>query len=109
MSSLGFEASAGAAEGQSVHLDLLHSLLLATGDIDVGLCSELAKGVNTGVFEPVPPSGVFPPSSAEAVRRDLDLRLCDSNWSSADEAPEKVETLLKAEVESGFMEVWKGS
>ena len=67
----------------------------------------LKHGAPTGVRQPIPYSGVWPPlrGAEECDSHDLDdLKFCEVNHLSAPRDPQKVQELLQSEVDEGFVE-----
>ena len=59
MSALRISCLEGVAADQPFHLDLVRALLKATHDMDEGLPSWIERGVSTGVFDEIKPSGIW--------------------------------------------------
>ena len=86
--------------------NLLESLALRMDDPDVALCKVLRRGAPTGVREPIPASGVWPPCSGkwgDEVAEACDLFWCTSNHISAEQEPAKVRALVQKEVDLGYL------
>ena len=86
--------------------NLLESLALRMDDPDVALCKVLRCGAPTGVWEPIPASGVWPPCSGkwgDEVAEACDLFWCTSNHISAEQEPAKVRALVQKEVDLGYL------
>ena len=98
--------------GQPFSLDLLEGLLQLCGDADSPLPAVLREGVPSGVDNDIAVSKVFPLEDRDAKLRSRPLEqlgCCTSNWSSADEAPDKVLHLLEAEEAEGWVERFHGT
>ncbi|CAK9061069.1 TPR_REGION domain-containing protein [Durusdinium trenchii] len=86
--------------------NLLESLALRMDDPDVAVCKVLRRGAPTGVREPIPASGVWPPCSGkwgDEVAEACDLFWCTSNHISAEQEPAKVRALVQKEVDLGYL------
>jgi hypothetical protein len=108
LSGKGVAACLGVEHDQPFHLGLFSGLLSALGDVDAGLPAVLKEGVSTGVFTPVESSGVWR-QRAEGQVHEEELEACDCNWTSAEQDPELVRSLLQADLDAGFLEVWPGT
>ena len=86
--------------------NLLESLALRMDDPDVAVCKVLRRGAPTGVREPIPASGVWPPCTGkwgDEVAEACDLFWCTSNHISAEQEPAKVRALVQKEVDLGYL------
>ena len=84
------------------------AMATALGDVDAELCNTLKIGAPTGVREPIPPSGVFPPLEnpdlSSLPPEALDLHFCEGNHLSAEQDLAATQKLIQAEIDKGFME-----
>ena len=97
--------------GHSFALALFEGLLQLCQDVDVALPAILREGVPSGVDNDIATSNVFPPEDRDSTlrRSPLDFGCCASNWSSAEEAPDRVLHLLEAEEAKGWVERFPGT
>jgi hypothetical protein len=97
--------------GQPFTLEIIRGLLCLGGDADQGLPELLTKGISTGIWDDIAPSGMFQAEDrANRMRPEwTDIRSCFENWSSAEENEDQVEALLQQEVQQGWVERWSGT
>ena len=107
----GIEVTDTIEPGQPFALEIIAGLLRLCGDKDQALPQLLSKGISTGIWEEIAPSGVFEPE--DRVKRLepewTDIRSCFENWASAESNEDQVEALLENEVQQGWVEKWAGS
>ena len=104
----GIDVSDRVSQGQPFALELLGGFLRIMGDTDQALPGLLEKGISTGVWDVIQPSGVFAPEDREQAAW-TDMRSCDENWLSAEDNADRVEKLLEKEVAEGWVERWDGT
>jgi hypothetical protein len=107
----GIGATAAVAAGQPFALEIMAGLLHVCHDKDQALPKILAKGISTGIWEEIPPSGIFE-AEDRASRLQApwtDIRSCFENWSSAEQDEDRVESLLEEEIRKGWVERWQGT
>ena len=104
----GIKVSDQVSGGQPFALDIMRGLLSLCRDRDQILPRILEKGISTGVWEEIPPSGVFAREDRQASDW-TDIRSCEKNWPSAEKEEEKVAELLENEVQQGWVERWQGT
>ena len=104
----GFYVTGCVAEGQPFALEIMHGLLSLCKDKDQVLPHILKRGITTGVWEEIPPSGVFEAENRQAPEW-TDIRSCERNWPSAEKEEQKVAELLEQEVQQGWVERWQGT
>ena len=95
------------SQGQPFRLGLMSALASATNDPDCSLPSMLEEGVHTGVFEPIEPSGLWPPAKLMPLSQS-GLEICQGNWKPAEADPDTVAALLAEEASAGFIEKVEG-
>ena len=81
-------------------LQVLSTLLR---DPDRALFPALIEGVPTGFDRNIPDSNVFA-KRADAELAEVDLLLCEGNWSSAEANPAQLEEMVGKEVQQGFLQ-----
>ena len=89
-------------------LDLMSGLLKVCDDPDSDLPSLLKAGVDTGVLEPIPKSGVWR-TNVSVDAPCVELAECSSNWKSADDDLALAQSLVDEDVNDGFVREFKGS
>ena len=108
MAKRGIQVDVSVAAGQPFALGIMRGLLSLCQDRDQALPAILESGITTGVWEEIPPSGVFEVENRRSTEW-TDIRSCERNWPSAEREETKVAELLAKEVQQGWIEPWEGS
>ena len=95
-------------EGQPYTLRALRLLAQALEDKDTALWDALESGVPTGVSRDIPPSKCFLPAGTSSDPDDVfEFQVCAGNWPGAVEHPELLAEMVQAEIDAGYLEVWR--
>ena len=96
-------------DGQQICLHILHQLSQCMGDLDLAIFPYLLEGVPIGSDVPITPSNCFP---LQPTPEDYDpplLSVHHTNWASAEESPEVVQSLIDKEVDAGWVQKFPGT
>ncbi|CAE7347510.1 unnamed protein product [Symbiodinium sp. CCMP2592] len=99
-----YDTMTQAADGQPFRLNLLQAFADLLKDPDSSLPALLRVGVHTGVFDDIPPSGLWPRAKIQPLSAS-GLEVCEGNWKPAEADPDTVRSLLAEEERARIIEV----
>ena len=79
------------------------------GDPDTAIFPYLLEGVPIGSDVPIAPSNCFPLQPTPEDYQPPLLSVHHTNWASAEESPEVVQTLIDKEVDAGWVQKFHGT
>lgn len=95
--------------GQQICLHILHQLSKCMSDPDDAIFPYLIEGVPIGTDVPIVPSNCFPLQSVPDDYQPPLLSVHHTNWSSAEESPDIVQSLIDKEVDAGWVQRFPGT
>jgi hypothetical protein len=89
--------------GQPYRLGLLEHLAKISEDPDSRLPDILRQGVECGIGDSMPASGIWRTRRNTSEPEAVDLRLCEGNWASTESDPATATALVNTELSKGYM------
>ena len=96
-------------EEQPFLLPLLQKVAGFAGDPDTQIVAELIQRVPLGYYEKLPISGIWPRALPSEADEDIQLELCEGNWLSAEQDPQRTLELVLQDLQDGYVREWQGS